>query len=92
MAGTRHVVEQLADAAGSVAANRKEATAASSRREFIRYNEIALRSAKESVVWLSTCEKTGLGDAAMCRELLDEARQIVRILAAIVVSTKRRDV
>jgi four helix bundle protein len=84
----RNVIEQLAAAAGSIAANRQEATGASSRREFIRYNEIALRSAKESVSWLRTCQDTEMGDAALCAELLGECRQMVRILAAIVVTTK----
>ena len=86
--GVRSLIEQLAGAAGSIAANRQEATSASSRREFIRYNEIALRSAKETVSWLTTCQDTQIGDPTMCGELLGECRQIVRILAAIVVRTK----
>ena len=86
--GVKNLIEQLTGAAGSIAANRQEATSASSRREFIRYNEIALRSAKESVSWLRTCQETNIGDAALCAELLGECRQLVRILAAIVVKTK----
>jgi four helix bundle protein len=49
--GVRRLADQMVAAAGSIAANREEATSGSSRKEFIRYNEIALRSAKESVVW-----------------------------------------
>ena len=88
--GIRRLADQMVSAAGSIAANREEATSASSRREFIRYNEIALRSAKESVLWLRGCEDAGFGDRALCQVLLDEARQIVRILASIILSTKRR--
>ena len=86
----RRLIEQTVAAVGSIAANRQEATSASSRREFTRYNEIALRSAKEAVVWLRLCEKTGVGDRDVCAALLDEGGQIVRILAAIVIKTKRR--
>lgn len=87
--GIRRLADQMVSAAGSIAANREEATSGSSRREFIRYNEIALRSAKESVLWLRGCEETFLGDRAQCQTLLDEARQLSRILASIVLSAKR---
>ena len=80
----------MVSASGSIAANREEATSASSRKEFIRFNEIALRSAKESVLWLRACGTTELGDARLAAALLDEARQLARILAAIVLSAKGR--
>jgi four helix bundle protein len=88
--GTRRVIEQLVAAAGSVAANRQEACAASSKRELIRYNEIALRSAKESVVWLGACRAGTWGRLSECERLHDEAGQLARILAAIVISAKGR--
>jgi hypothetical protein len=46
--GIWKIADQMVAASGSVCANRQEATSASSRKEFIRFNEIALRSAKES--------------------------------------------
>ena len=87
--GIRGLVEQLIDAAGSVGANREEAASGSSRREFIRYNEISLRSAKESVRWLRVCAATGLGRRDLCLALIEEGKQIANILGAIVVNTKR---
>ena len=60
--GILRLIDQLVAAAGSIAANRQEATSSSSRRECIRFNEIALRSAKEAVLWLRTCDATVLGD------------------------------
>ena len=54
-----------------------------------RLNEIALRESRESVFWLSVCRRTNLGDQIACEGLLDEARQLARIIAAITVSTKR---
>jgi four helix bundle protein len=87
--GTRRVIEQVVAAAGSISANRQEATSASSKKEFIRFNEIALRSAKECAVWLKACHAGKWGQQHACERLLDEANQIARILGAIVVSAKR---
>jgi four helix bundle protein len=87
--GVRRLADQMVSAAGSIPANREEATGASSRREFVRFNEIALRSAKESALWLRACEATGIGDQRLRAPLLEEAPQLVRILAAIIVTSKR---
>ena len=87
---TNKIIEQLVDAAGSIGSNREEALGASSRREFIRYNEIALRSANESVRWLRACAARQLGTQAQCVRLVDEARQLARIIAKIVITSKTR--
>jgi four helix bundle protein len=86
---TNKLIEQLADSSGSITGNRDEALGGSSRREFLRFNEIALRGANESAKWLRACVAKGLGDQAQCVRLLDEARQLARILGRIVLSTKR---
>ena len=87
--GVRRLIEQFVASAGSIAANREEASCASSRREFIRLNEIALRSANESVLWLRAFVETRIGNAREASVLLDEARQMSRIIAAIIVRTKQ---
>jgi four helix bundle protein len=87
--GVRKLADQLVAASGSVGANRQEATSASTRREFIRFNEISLRSAKECVLWLRACDATRIGDERACAVLLEEARQLARILGAIVVNSKK---
>ena len=88
---TARLIEQLVDAAGSIGGNREEALGGSSRKEFIRFNEIALRSANETVGWLRACAARQLGSQPQCVVLLDEARQLARILGRIVVTSKRRD-
>jgi four helix bundle protein len=87
---TNGLIKQLVDAAGSIGNNRDEALGGSSRKEFIRYNEIALRSANESVRWLRACAARRLGPREKCLALLDEARQLARILAQIVITSKLR--
>ena len=86
---TDGLVKQLVDSAGSIGNNREEARGASSKKEFIRYNEIALRSANESVRWLRACAARRLGDQSKCVALLDEGRQEARIIAQIVITSKR---
>ena len=87
--GNRKIADQLVAASGSISANRQEATSASSRKEFIRFNEISLRSAKESTLWLRACASTGIGEPKAAESLLEEATQLSRILGAIVISSKR---
>jgi hypothetical protein len=41
------------------------------------------------VKWLRACAAKRLGDQVQCTRLLDEARQLAKILGRIVVSTKR---
>jgi four helix bundle protein len=84
------LVEQLLKSATSVGANLEEAKAASSRREFVRYLEIALREARETLYWLRIWAALGLGPPTQIMELQGEADQIVRILTTIVVKTKNR--
>ena len=88
---TSKVIEQLVDAAGSIGGNREEALGGSSHREFIRYNEISLRGANESLRWLRACAAKRVGSQDKCLPLLDEARQLARILGRIVITAKRRE-
>jgi four helix bundle protein len=87
---TDRLVEQLVSAAGSIGSNREEALGASSRREFIRYNEVALRSANEAVRWLRACAARGIGATDQSLQLIAEGRQLARILGRIVITSKRR--
>ena len=88
----RVLVDQLLKSGTSIGANLEEAKAASSRREFVRYVEIALREARETLYWLRIWTSIELGPGVQVAELRGEADQIVRILTTIVVNTKRRTV
>ena len=88
--GTRPVTDQLLKSATSVGANLEEAKAASSRREFVRYVDIALREARESAYWLRICVSLEIEPKAEVEHLRNEADQIARVLGAIVVKTKAR--
>jgi four helix bundle protein len=49
--GLRCIVDQLVRAGTAVGSNLEEAKAGSSRREFVRMVEIALRESRETVYW-----------------------------------------
>lgn len=86
--GMRRIQDQLVGASGGIGANLEEAPAASSRKEFVRFCEIALRESREANFWLKVCQRTGIGDQSLCRSLLGEGLQIARIIATIVINTK----
>ena len=88
--GVRCLIDQLVKSATAVGANLEEAKAASSKREFVRYVEIALREAREASYWLRIFVALELAAAADLNNLAGEADQIARILGSIVVRTKLR--
>ena len=76
--------------ATEVGANLEEAKAASSKREFVRDVEIALREAREASYWLRIFGALELAPAVEVNDLEGEADQIARILGWIFVRTKQR--
>ncbi|HLG59954.1 MAG TPA: four helix bundle protein [Vicinamibacterales bacterium] len=88
--GVRCIVDQLLKSGTSVGANLEEAKAGSSKRDFVKYVEISLREARETVYWLRICAALQLGPAEDLRTLRSEGDEIARILGSIVVNTRRR--
>ena len=87
----RSIVEvgtQLTNAS-LVNANLEEAKAGSSKRDFVRYVEIALRESRETVYWLRIYLALHLGSSDEVQSLRGEGEQIARILGAIVVNAKK---
>ena len=79
---------QLLRAGTSVGANMEEAQAAHSRADFICKTEIALKEARETRYWLRLIIAAELVTPPKVSGLQQEADEITRILAAIVVSAK----
>lgn len=74
----------------SIGANIVEAQHAASRKEFIRYLHIALRSSRETEYWLKLCERVQLTEQKKITLVLQENHEISKILAAIILSTKTK--
>ena len=67
--GTRRIVEQLLKSGTAIGANLEDAKAGSSKRDFIRYVEISLREARETVYWLRIFLALQLGPRREVQEL-----------------------
>jgi four helix bundle protein len=80
---------QVLEAGTSVGANAQEADGASSHRDFVAKNRIALKEAKEVRFRLRVCRRSQLLDERF-DALIEEADALVRIIAKIVHNALRR--
>lgn len=84
------IADQLIRSATSIGANLIEARASSSRLEFKKFYEIALKSANETQYWLELLLGAGLTDKAAIDPLLKEALELGNMIAAGVIKLKSR--
>lgn len=80
--------DQLLRCVTSIGANIIEAKASSSRREFIKFYEIALKSANESLYWLSLLKDSYNGLRNKCEPLINEAEEICKMLGSSILTLK----
>ncbi len=80
--------DQLLRAGTSIGANIREGRASSSRKEFIRYYEIALRSANETSYWLQLMEASLDMEKPRIVQLMQESEELSKILAASIMRLK----
>lgn len=73
----------------SIGANWREACRASSKRHFVSTAEICLREADETLYWLELLSESGFINSSKLAPLIDEANQLVAILATTVKNAKR---
>lgn len=85
------IADQLIRSATSTGANLIEAKASSSRLEFKKFYEIALKSANETKYWLCLLRDAKLADEIGINDLLKEADEISRMLAAGVIKLKNKN-
>src|SRR5258707_12965901 len=86
---SRTLSGQLLRAGTSVGANVEEAQAGQSRADFISKYSIALKEARETHYWLRLLLESGDCPSETAAPRCQEADEIKRILAAIIVKTKR---
>lgn len=83
------IFDQLLRSATSIGANLVEGIAGASKKDFINYYSIALKSANETKYWLclirDTIQQT---DKKEILELIQEADEISKIIARIVIASK----
>ena len=84
------IADQLIRAATSIGANLVEVRASSSRLEFKKFFEISLKSANETVYWLSLLKDAGLVMPADVQELIKECQELSSILGKSVITLKNK--
>ncbi|EKD91223.1 MAG: hypothetical protein ACD_30C00039G0030 [uncultured bacterium] len=84
------ITDQLIRSATSVGANLVEARASSSRLEYKKFYEIALKSSNETKYWLGLLRDAHLADEKVINKLLEEITEISNMLAAGVIKLKQK--
>ncbi len=85
----RVIANQLGRSGTSVAANYRAACRARSRAEFIAKLGVVLEEADESELWLELLAECNLIDPNYIQPLLNEAGELVRIIASSITSAKK---
>ena len=84
-------MDQLLRSATSIGANVFEAKSSSSKRDFIRFYEIALKSANETKYWLGLLRDALNVNGDDTRLLLQETEEISRMIAASLLTLKNKN-
>ena len=82
------IADQLIRSATSVGANVIEAKAYSSKKEYIKYFEISLKSANETKYWLILVRECSANNKEKAIEYLCEACEIAKIISSGVLTMK----
>lgn len=82
------LMDQLIRSAASIGANLIEARAAHSKKDFIKFYEIALKSSNETKYWLCLI-RDALDIKNGTNKLLIEANEISKIIAASIITMKK---
>jgi four helix bundle protein len=86
---SRELSRQLVRSGTSIGANVEESQAAQSTADFIHKLEISLKEARETRYWLRLLIAAEIVSSSRLVPLLNEANEIVKILASIIVKTKQ---
>lgn len=85
----RTLSRQLIRSGTSIGANLEEAQAGQSKADFISKNAIALKEARETHYWLRLLSATEIIPEHRIQPLQSEAEEIMKIIGAIIVSSKK---
>ena len=86
------ISDQLLRSATSIGANIIEAKSASSKRDFIKFYEIALKSANETKYWLGLLRDASQADKIKIDQLLKEADEISKMLGSSLLTMKKKKI
>lgn len=84
------IADQLVRSATSVGANLVEAGASSSRLEYKKFYEIALKSANETKYWLALLKDANFANSVTINLLLNEVEELSKMIAVGVMRLKNK--
>ena len=88
---TKIISKQLLRSATSIGANIIEAQASSSKKDFAKYFNYSLKSANESVYWLSLLKEAKKINNQKIEYLLNETKEIANILGSSILTLKGKN-
>ena len=88
----RSIYEQILKSGTSIGANIAEAQRSQSARDFTAKMHIALKEASETEYWLKLMYQTGLIHRSDYYELLNDCVELLKILTAIVKTSKSKSI
>ena len=81
--------DQLIRCSTSIGANLVEGIAGASKKDFINYYTIALKSANETKYWLQLIKETVRLDDEQLDKFINETNEISNIIAKIIINSKQ---
>ncbi len=84
--------DQLLRAATSIGANLFEAKSPSSKRDFIKFYEIALKSANETRYWLRLLRDSKLVEKPAIEPILSETEEVGKMIGASLLTLKGKKI
>ncbi len=88
--GTRIINDQLIRSVTSVGANIVEAKSSSSKREFLNYFQIALKSSNETKYWLALLRELVSFERNSIELFIKETEEISKIIATSILTMKSK--
>lgn len=82
------LIDQLIRSATSIGANVVEGGSSTSKKEFINYFQIALKSASETLYWLALLKEINKGNDKEIDRLIQECIEIKKLISTIILNTK----
>jgi four helix bundle protein len=80
--------KQLLRCATSIGANIVEAQSAPSKKDFANFFNISLKSANETLYWLSLLKHSGIGKKDKIDLLVEETQEICKIIAKSLITMR----
>lgn len=83
--------KQLLRSGTSIGANVEEAVGGQSKKDFIAKKSIAYKEARETKYWINLLTATGYLDEKLSKTLLDDAKELCKILSSILLTSKQNN-